>query len=138
MLAAALLLVVLAGCGGGSDPEPTPSPKSPTTTAPTVAPKPTVAPPKGTPTPEALSNFRCDRDTKDVWNASGTLANSGKAAVSFQVTVHVGEETGGDAEARTSRIPSVAPGGSTPFVIKDVPGPKTDDAPCHVQVLARR
>lgn len=133
MLAAALL-VVLAGCGGGSDPEPAP----PATTTPAVAVEPTVVPPKGTPTPEALSMFRCEKDTNNLWNASGVLANPGRSTVTFQVTIHIGEATGGDTEARTTRVPSVSPGGSTPFAVKDLPGPKTGDAPCHVQVLAQR
>jgi hypothetical protein len=69
-----------------------------------------------------------------VWNASGYLANSGKNKATFQVTVYVGEATGGEEQARTQQVPNVAAGSSIKFVIRKVPAAKTG-GPCHVQVL---
>ena len=131
---AVALILVLAGCGGGSDDQPS---AKPTTTAPTTpTPKPTVAPPKGTPAPEALTKFSCAKTAKGVWNSSGYLANASKAKVTFQVTVYVGAATGGAEKAKTRRLDNVAAGGSTRFVINNVP--VAADGPCHVQVLVQR
>jgi hypothetical protein len=133
---AVALILVLAGCGGGSDDQPSDSvTTTPTPTKATT--KPTVAPPRGTPAPEALSRFRCAKTPKGVWNSSGYLANKTKAKVTFQVTVYVGEAAGGAEKAKTRRVDNVAAGGSTRFVINNVPA-TNDDGPCHVQVLAQR
>jgi hypothetical protein len=130
---AVVLLLVLAGCGGGSTSEPpapakTSAKPAVTTTAPKVA-------PTGKPAPEALSRFRCKANAKGIWNASGYLSNTAKTKVTYQVTVYVGEATGGDEKARTTQVPTVAGGGSVRFVVKKVPAPKTGGS-CHVQVLA--
>lgn len=133
---AVALILVLAGCGGGSDDQPSDSVT--TTPVPTKATtKPTVAPPKGTPAPEALSKFRCAKTAKGVWNSSGYLANKTKAKVTYQVTVYVGEASGGAEKAKTRRVDNIAAGGSTQFVINNVPA-TNDEGPCHVQVLAQR
>jgi hypothetical protein len=133
---AVALILLLAGCGGGSEDQP--SDRATKTPAPTqVTTKPTIAPPKGTPAPEALSKFRCGKNSKGVWNTSGVLANRGKAKVSFQVTVYVGEAAGGAEKAKTRKLDNVAAGGSTQFVINNVPA-TSDEGPCHVQVLAQR
>ena len=134
---AVALILVLAGCGGGGSDD-QPSDRVTTTPTPTeTTTKPTVAPPKGTPAPEALSKFRCAKTAKGVWNSSGFLANKSKAKVTFQVTVYVGEAAGGAEKAKTRQVDNVAAGGSTRFVINNVPA--TNDAgPCHVQVLAQR
>jgi hypothetical protein len=133
---AVALLLVLAGCGAGSDDQP--ADPATTTPPPTKAtPKPTVAPPKGAPAPEALSKFRCAKTSKGVWNSSGFLANKSKTKVTFQVTVYVGEAAGGDEKAKTRQVDNVAAGGSTRFVINNLPA-TSDDGPCHVQVLAQR
>lgn len=131
---AVALLLVLAGCGGGSDPAPTATKTTPTVTQPTQ--KATIAPPQGTPAPEALSRFRCLKNAKDRWNASGYLANKSKAKVTYQVTVYIGEASGGEERAKTRQVPQVAAGGSVKFTLKNVPAPK-DGGPCHVQVLAQ-
>jgi len=132
---AVALILVLAGCGGGSDDPPT---KRSTTATPTqAATTPTVAPPKGTPAPEALSRFRCEKTAKGVWNSSGFIANPGKAKVTYQVTVYVGEAAGGAEKAKTRQLPDVAGGGSTRFVINNLPAPDNGGS-CHVQVLAQR
>lgn len=132
---AVALLLVLAACGGGSaGEEPTPAKTTASATQPTT--KPTVAAPKGTPAPEALSRFRCFKNSKDVWNASGYVANKSKAKVTYQVTVYVGEAAGGEEKAKTRQLPNVAAGGSTTFILKDLPAPK-DGGSCHVQVLAQ-
>jgi hypothetical protein len=135
---AVALLLVLAGCGGESDDTPSATAKtSASPTNATTAAKPTVAPPKGTPAPEALSRFSCDQDAKGVWNTSGYLANDSKNKMTFQVTVYVGEASGGEEKAKTRQVPDVAAGGSVRFVINNLPA--VDDAgPCRVQVLAQR
>ena len=133
---AVALLLVLAGCGGGTGDQPSDSVT--TTPAPiTATTKPTVAPPKGTPAPEALSKFRCAKTSKGLWNTSGYLANRTKARVTFQVTVYVGAAAGGAEKAKTRQVANVAAGGSTKFVINNLPA-TSDDGPCHVQVLAQR
>ena len=134
---AVALILVLAGCGGGGSDD-QPSDRVTTTPTPTeTTTKPTVAPPKGTPAPEALSKFRCAKTAKGVWNSSGFLANKSKAKVTFQVTVYVGEAAGGAEKAKTRQVDNVAAGGSTRFVINNVPA-TNDDGPCHVQVLVQR
>jgi hypothetical protein len=135
---AVALLLVLAGCGGGSDDPPARTPEATkTSAAPTTATtKPTVAPPKGTPTPEALSRFRCLKNAKGVWSTSGYVANRTKSKVTFQVTVYVGEAAGGAEKAKTRNVPNVAAGGSTRFVINNLPAPD-EGGSCHVQVLAQ-
>jgi hypothetical protein len=144
LVAALSLAFVLAGCGGGSDPSSTPTKTTttptkatPTKVTPTkkVTVKPTVAVPTGKPAPEALSSFRCAADKNDRWNAGGYLSNSGKNKVTYQVTVYVGEASGGSEDARTVQVPNVAAGGSTKFEILRVPAPKAGGV-CHVQVLA--
>lgn len=133
---AVALLLVLAGCGAGSDDQPAgPATTTPPPTKATT--KPTVAPPKGTPAPEALSKFRCAKTSKGVWNSSGFVANKTKTKVTFQVTVYVGEAAGGDEKAKTRQVDNVAAGGSTRFVINNLPA-TSDEGPCHVQVLAQR
>jgi hypothetical protein len=132
-----VLLLVLAGCGAGSDGAGTPAAtvQPAGDAAPSTAP--TVRPPSGAPMPEALSKFRCRPDDKGLWVARGVLANPTKSAMTFQVTVYVGEATGGDEQARTRQVPNIAAGGSTTFVVGRVPAPG-DGGPCHVQVLAQR
>jgi flagellar basal body L-ring protein FlgH len=135
---AVALLLVLAGCGGGAADQPSkPSKTSVAPTKATATPKPTVAPPKGTPAPEALSKFRCGKNSKDVWSASGYLANESKNKVTFQVTVYVGEAAGAAEKAKTHQVANVAAKASTKFSIDDLPAPD-DGGPCHVQVLAQR
>ena len=132
-----ILLLVLAGCGGGSDPSAEPTATETTAKAkPKTAPKPTIAAPTGTPAPEALSRFQCAKDSKDGWRATGTIANDGKSKATYQVTVYVGEATGGDEKARTKQLPDIQAGGSAKFAIAKVPAPK-DGGPCHIQVLRR-
>lgn len=136
--AAVALLLLLAGCGSGSEeqaPAPTPSASGPASAGATDVPS--AAPTSGTPAPEALSGFRCESDDDGDWAAKGVVANSGKAATTFQVTVHVGSATGGEERAKTTRVASVAPGGSAPFTIRKIPAPE-DGGTCHVQVLASR
>jgi hypothetical protein len=134
----AALILVLAGCGGGSgDDSSAPSSSAPPTTPTTaVTTRPAVAAPKGTPAPEALSNFRCAKTSKGVWNASGYVSNDSSDKVTFQVTVYIGEATGGAEKARTRQVPRVGPKGSVRFVLDNVPAPKTGGV-CHVQVLAQ-
>jgi hypothetical protein len=141
---AVALLLVLAGCGAGSeDPSAKPAKTSVTPTKTTATattkstPKPTVAPAKGTPAPEALSKFRCGKDSKGKWNASGYLANQGKSRTTFQVTVYVGEAAGAAEKAKTHQVANVGANASTRFTLDDLPAPD-DDATCHVQVLVQR
>ena len=131
---AVALLLVLAGCGGGSDPQPVAS-SATSVTAPTATAKPTVALPEGRLAPEALSKFRCAKDSKGAWSTSGYVSNSAKTKVTFQVTVYVGEAAGGPEKAKTRQVPDVAAGGSAKFSITKLPAPKAG-GPCHVQVLA--
>lgn len=128
------LLFVLAACGGGSDPAPTATADA-TGTTPTT--QPTTLSPKGVPVPEALSGFRCEKDAEGAWNASGQLSNDSKSKAAYQVTIYIGQATGGEERAKTKQVPSVAAGGSVDFVINKIPAPN-DDGPCHVQVLAKK
>jgi len=130
---AVVVLLVLTGCGGSGD-EPT-RPKTKAT--PSATAKPTTATPTGRPAPEALGRFRCVRNAKKVWNASGYLTNPGKNKQTYQVTVYVGEATGGEEKALTKQVPSIAPGGSVKFVIAKIPAPKTGGQ-CYVQVIATK
>jgi hypothetical protein len=134
--AAVALLLLLAACGGGSDETAGPKASTATSAAEPTA-QPSTAPTTGAPVPEALSGFRCAADDKGDWAAKGVVANDGKAVRTFQVTVLVGSATGGDEQAKTTQVASVAPGGSAPFTIKKVPAPD-DGGTCHVQVLASR
>ena len=134
---AVAMLFVLAACGGGSDPETATKPSATATkTKARATPKPTIAAPTGTPAPEALSQFRCDKDGKGSWKASGTIANPGKNKATYQVTVHVGEAAGSAEQAMTKQLPNVAGGGSVKFTLTKVPAPKAGGT-CRVQVLRR-
>lgn len=125
------IALVLAGCGGSGDEPSTAKTKA----TPSATAKPTTASPTGRPAPEALSKFRCRSNAKGVWSAGGYLANPGKNAQTYQVTVYVGEATGGQEKARTKQVQSLTPGGSVKFTIAKIPAPKTGGQ-CHVQVLA--
>lgn len=135
-VAAVALMFVLAACGGGGGSEEGQAPVATDTTGNTPS-APSAPALKGTPAPEALSSFRCEQDSKDRWNARGVLSNVGKVKTTFQVTVYIGQATGGEERARTTQVPSIAAGGSTKFRIKRIPAP-TDGGPCHVQVLASK
>ncbi len=130
---AVALLLVVAGCGGGSEPAAKPTA---TKTTPKVAPKPTIAAPTGTPAPQALSNFVCEKNSKGVWVATGLISNAGKSKATFQVTVYVGEAAGSDEQAKTRQLANIQAKGSAKFAIGDVPAPKTGGT-CRVQVLRR-
>ncbi len=131
---AVVMVLLLAGCGAGGS-EPTAKPTATKTTVKATA-KPTLAAPTGKPAPEALSLFRCAKDSKGRWRASGTIANDGKTKATYQVTVYIGEVTGSEEKAKTKQLPNVQAGGSAKFAIAKVPAPK-DGGPCHVQVLRR-
>lgn len=131
---AVVMVLLLAGCGGGGGETPT-KPTATATKSKATA-KPTIAAPTGTPAPEALSLFRCAKDTKGRWRASGTIANGGKTKATYQVTVYIGEAAGGDEKAKTTQLADIQAGGSAKFAIAKVPAPK-EGGPCHVQVLRR-
>ncbi|MBC7629888.1 hypothetical protein [Aeromicrobium sp.] len=139
VLASAMaLLLVLAGCGGSSE-------KAATSTDSTQNPSTAGAPgatsplqsPTGVSTPEALSRFRCVKGSKGRWTASGHLSNDSKNKVTFQVTVYVGQATGGAEEASTKQVSDVAGGDSVTFMMGAVPAPK-DGGRCYVQVLVTK
>ncbi len=133
---AVVVMLVLAGCGGSeAAKKPTAKPTATVTTT-KAAPKPTVAAPIGTPAPESLSQFLCAKDAKGVWNASGTISNSGKSKATYQVTVHVGEAAGSAEQAMTKQLPNIEGRGSVKFALVKVPAPKAGGT-CHVQVLRR-
>ncbi|MCW2829321.1 MAG: hypothetical protein JWP31_13 [Aeromicrobium sp.] len=137
--AAVALLLLLAACGGGSSGEPSdqaaPSKAPAAEPTPSATTAPAVVTPAGEAIPEALSRFRCEQDAKGSWNAAGYVSNSVKAPRTFQVTVYIGDATGGVERAKTTQVASVAPGGSVAFRINKVPAPQ-DGGPCHVQVVA--
>ncbi len=137
-LVVVIVTVLLAGCGGSGDTPTKPAPTVAKTTkaTPKPTPKPTIAPPTGKPAPEALSLFSCAKDVKGAWNASGTIANSGKSKATFQVTVHVGEAAGAPEQAMTKQLPNIEAGGSVKFALDKIPAPKAGGS-CHVQVLRR-
>lgn len=127
--------LALGACSGGSDePGAKASPSAPATD-PNAAP--TTPAPTGTPVPEALSRFRCDPDGTGTFAASGVVANSAKAAVTFQVTVYVGEPSGAPQAATTKQVPKVAGGGSAEFAIEKIPAP-AEGGTCHVQVITTK
>lgn len=135
--AAVALLLLLAACGSSGSDEPAVPTTTTAASATEPAAQPSTAPTTGVPVPEALSDFRCEAGDKGEWAARGVVVNDGKVARTFQVTVLVGSATGGDEDARTMQVASVAPGGSAPFMIKRVPAPD-EGGTCHVQVLASR
>ena len=132
---ALLALCVLAGCSGGSDPEPappTPAASEPQKAKPTPTQKPSAAAPTGEPAPEALSSFRCEPAKKGTWTAAGLLANAGKKAVTYQVSVYVGPLDDTSRRVRTVQVANVEAGGSVRFKLTKVPA---DGKECHVQVI---
>jgi len=133
-LAAVALLLVLGACSSGSG-EPDPSTS---TTAPAIDPaaSPTTPAPTGEPVPAALSRFRCDPDGAGTFTASGVLSNTTKTAVTFQVTVYVGQPVAGRQSAKTKQVPKVAAGGSVEFVVDAIPA--TEGGVCHVQVITTK
>ena len=126
-------LLVLTACGTGSDPDPASSPTAttPKATQGTADPTPPAAEPAGTPAPEALSRFRCEKISSG-WAATGVVANGGKSAATFRVTVYVGPADGSDRDASTRTLADVAAGGSTEFRLEKIPA---EGSTCHVQVL---
>ena len=129
--AAIVALGLLAGCSGGDDPQPAPTPSA--TVAPSgPAPEPVAAEPTGTPAPEALSSFRCEPAKKDLWVAAGFLANAGKKAATYQVSVYVGPLDGSERIVRTKQVANVAARGSVRFEINKIPA---EGSACHVQVI---
>lgn len=129
-------LFLLTACGGGGEPEKESTPTPTKTTQAEKTEEPKVETPAadfdGTPVPEALSRFQCVEAEKS-WSATGYVANMGKQAASFQVTVHVGAVDGEPQAARTMRLSNVEAGGSVSFEITKVPS--QGEGPCHVQVL---
>lgn len=126
-------LCVLAGCSGSAEPEPaaaTPATSEPAKPKPTA--KPSAAAPTGEPAPEALSSFRCEPTKKSTWVAAGLLANDGKKAVTYQVSVYVGPLDSTSRQVRTVQVANVEAGGSVRFKLTKVPA---DGKECHVQVI---
>jgi hypothetical protein len=132
-LAAVLaLMLALTACGLGDD-EPKAKPEPAATKAALDGALPNVA--EGRSTPEALSDFTCERDDEGTWSASGAVTNRTSKPVSFQVTVHVGNADGQGAPASTKRISSVQKNGSVGFELDEIET-RAPDGRCHVQVLA--
>lgn len=137
---AAVLCLVLAGCGGGSTGDPAPTDKATagsTSGQASTTVKPTATSPNGVPAPEDLTDFQCEADKKGEWNASGILRNESKDRATYQVTVFVGEANGQDAKAMTTRVESVLAGGSTKVEVSQIPADK-DAGQCYVQVLRKQ
>lgn len=130
--AAVALLLVLGACSSGSGEPDAKASSSAPAADPDVAP--TTPAPTGTPVPEALSRFRCDPDGSGTFTASGVVANSTKKAVTFQVTVYVGEPSAAAQPATTKQVPKVAGDGSAEFEIDKIPAP-AGGGTCHVQVI---
>ncbi|MGA9715473.1 MAG: hypothetical protein WBQ48_06550, partial [Aeromicrobium sp.] len=84
------------------------------------------------PAPEALTAFRCEPAEDDKWEAAGFLANGGKEAATYQVSVYVGPIDGESRRIRTKQISNIAAGGSVRFEIGLIPA---DGDACHVQVI---
>ena len=136
---AAVLCLVLAGCGGGDSPkESAPAKKATTKATPTKATaKPTVPSPTGVPAPEDLTDFQCAANKDGEWNASGMLRNESRNRATYQVTVFVGEADGKDAKAMTKRVESVLAGGSSKVEVSKIPADK-EAGQCYVQVLRKQ
>lgn len=64
--------------------------------------------------------------------AAGFLANDGKKAATYQVSVYVGPLDSTPRRVRTVQVANVAAGGSVRFEITKVPA---DGDECHVQVI---
>lgn len=131
VMAVVALLFVVAACGGGPS---EPTTQATTSTAQTAS-SPATSVPTGDPVPEALQRFRCRADDKGNWQAFGYLVNSGKAAATYQVTVFVGEPSGGAQQGKTKQVANVGAGASVSFTIHKIPAPESGGT-CHVQVLA--
>ncbi len=127
-----LSLSLLGACSGGSDEPDAKASSSAPAADPNAAP--TTPAPTGTPVPEALSRFRCDPDGTGTYTATGVVANQAKAAVTFQVTVYVGQPSGAPQAATTKQVPKVAGGGSAEFSIEKIPA-SAEGGTCHVQVI---
>lgn len=120
-----LALVLLAGCGGSGDGE-----ASPKTSEPTDPATPALA--EGEPAADALKDFVCRADDKDVWSATGSVKNSGKVATGYQVAVLVAGEDAGN--AKTADIEKIQPDESASFELKELPA--TGEHPrCRVSVI---
>lgn len=132
-LAMGLALVLALSACGLVDDEPKAKPNAVATKVAMDGSLPNVA--EGSSMPEALSDFRCERDDEGTWSASGAVTNRTSKPVSFQVTVHVGTPDGGSQPATTRRISSVQKNGSVGFELDKIKTP-TADGRCHVQVLA--
>lgn len=124
-------LGLLAGCSGGSDAQPTSTPSAKVSQS-QDAPTPEAAEPTGRPAPEALSAFRCEPKKGKKWEAAGFLANAGKDAATYQVSVYVGPLDGKPRSVRTKQVANIAAGGSVRFAIDKIPAVGTK---CHVQVI---
>ena len=128
LAAVLVLMLALSGCGLGDDaPKAKPKPAAMDGALPNVA--------EGRSTPEALSDFACERDDEGTWSASGAVTNRTSKPVTFQVTVHVGNADGQGAPASTKRISSVQKNGSVGFELEKIET-RAPDGLCHVQVLA--
>lgn len=132
-LAALAVLVsgLVSGCGGSDAGEASAEARAAASAQPGDE---LVAAEDGTAVPEALTSFRCRADGDDVWNASGTVANTTKQPLAYQVTVQVGPATD-DAPAKSIALEEVAAESSATFTIAELPTTGTE-GPCRVQVLA--
>jgi hypothetical protein len=83
----------------------------------------------------ALSTSYCapDAEGEGVWSAGGTLKNSTKRAVSYDVIVYIGPADGQQGPAVVKRVSDVAPGKTAPFSISPVQAASAS-GPCHLQV----
>lgn len=131
---APVLLLVLAACGSG--PQESSGPATATASAAAPAAGPTTPAPTGEPVPEALSRFRCDPDGAGTYTASGIVANTTKGAVTFQVTVYVGQPADLPQPGRTKQVPKVAAGDSVEFQIDQIP--MVEGGTCRVQVVTTK
>jgi len=116
-----MALLVLGACGGGNGSGATPDAST----------TPSDGSPAGTAAPEALSDVTCEQ-RDEAWTATGVVSNDTDEDATYQVTVYVGDASGGEGEARTERIGEVAAGKSVTFDVDDIPD---GDGPCRIQVV---
>jgi hypothetical protein len=117
---AVLAALLLAACSATPTKTPTPSGSaSPTSKSDDFA-------------PEALSGFRCGW-VANRWVASGVLSNATNAAVTYQVTIYVGD-AGSSGSGITKRYENIQAGGSIPIAIDKIPA-TGETGTCHVRVL---
>jgi hypothetical protein len=105
-----------------------------------LAPKPTASAGQATPQigpgtvmTDALTAAHCARTAKGAWSASGTIKNTTKKPLAFDVTIYVGPPDDKRGTAHVTHVPTVAAGKSATWVSPVVQA-ASPAGPCHIRV----